>query len=90
MTKQVIDDAVLHGEVEEDKFFVRCISQTGSKEERKWHSFEKDTQLPSFRPLIEKQILKFCVKNFRNLSVFKDKLALSAMTRRDLRSKEFC
>ena len=74
MSGKVIENALLHIEVEEDKFFVRGIAEAGNKEDRKWHLFEKEDQLPSSHPLMENQILKLRVVNFRNLSVSKDKL----------------
>lgn len=64
MAEKVIEDAILHIEVEEEnKIFVRGIAETGNKD-RKWYLFKKDDQLPSAHPLMEKYILKLRVKNF--------------------------
>lgn len=75
MAEKVIDEAILHIEVEDKKFFVRGIAETGNKEDRKWFLFEKDDQLPSAHPLMESQITSLRVKSYRNLSVLKGKLA---------------
>ena len=75
MADKVIEDAVLHIEVEEQNFFVRGIAQPGKKDERKWYLFEKEDQSPSAHPLLKDQILKLRVTNFRNLPISKEKLA---------------
>ena len=75
MADKIIDETILHIEVEETKFLVRGIAETGNKDDRKWFLFESDDQVPSAHPLMESVINKLRVKNFRNLIVSKEKLA---------------
>ena len=72
-----IDQAFVHIEVENKKFFVRgiAIAGTGKSTQRKWYLFAAEDQVPSSYPSIESIVNKLRVKNFRNLLVNKDKLA---------------
>lgn len=89
--EKVIEEAVLHVDVvwtdNEKTFVVRGISSDKDKNNRKWFLFAEEDQVPSAHSNFEADILKLRMKNFRNICVYKEKLAVYLSS--DRKSFEF-